>query len=173
MKYTIRDVEDWGDKWQIVYDVTLDDETTTQSGHCFPKDTLEWRAAEYGIDPADTATLLDLVLAEPHLQPADWSGTHLRDAPDIATARRDHIARCAAAKLRVRLSSRGALAREGGPLEGIHTESPMDLEVIALKTEEVRRMRAEHAAPRTPDNRSRAERFRDQVGKTRRTREER
>lgn len=33
--------------------------------HVFPKDTLAWRAAEYGLDTADTAALLDVVLHEP------------------------------------------------------------------------------------------------------------
>lgn len=33
--------------------------------HVFPQDTLAWRAAEYGIDPADTDQLLDIVLHEP------------------------------------------------------------------------------------------------------------
>ena len=174
MRYSIREVEDWDDKWQVVYDVTLDDGTTTQSGHCFPKDTLEWRAAEYGIDPGDTAMLLDLVLTEPHLGATDWAGTQLRDAPDIPTARRDHVARCAAAKLRLRLSTRGALVQPGGPLERVHAESPMEPEVIALKAEQVRRLRAAHAeALRTPDNRSRADRFRDHLRQNRRTPEER
>jgi hypothetical protein len=37
------------------------------TGHrlVFPQDTLAWRAAEYGIDPADTDQLLDIVLHEP------------------------------------------------------------------------------------------------------------
>lgn len=36
----------------------------SQRRHVFPKTTLAWRAAEYGIDPADTDTLLDIVLHE-------------------------------------------------------------------------------------------------------------
>lgn len=39
--------------------------------HIFPEVTLTWRAAEYGIDPADTATLLDIVLHEPFLPDLD------------------------------------------------------------------------------------------------------
>lgn len=34
-------------------------------GHVFPKGTLEWRAAEYGLDDVDE--ILDIVLHEPHL----------------------------------------------------------------------------------------------------------
>jgi hypothetical protein len=33
--------------------------------HIFPKATLAYRAAEYGIDPADTDTLIDMILHEP------------------------------------------------------------------------------------------------------------
>jgi hypothetical protein len=33
--------------------------------HIFPKTTLAYRAAEYGIDPADTETLIDIILHEP------------------------------------------------------------------------------------------------------------
>ncbi|MFF0055688.1 hypothetical protein ACFYRI_14985 [Streptomyces microflavus] len=35
--------------------------------HVFPQETLAWRAAEYGIDPTDTDTLLDIILHEPFL----------------------------------------------------------------------------------------------------------
>lgn len=35
--------------------------------HVFPPETLAWRAIEYGIDPADTDTLLELILHEPHM----------------------------------------------------------------------------------------------------------
>jgi hypothetical protein len=90
--------------------------------HLLPLDAMEWRAAEYGIDPADTATLLDIVIAEPHLTREDWaSGTKLHDAPDIDTARRDHLARCAVVKLRHRISIRAPHT----PLERIRLESPM------------------------------------------------
>lgn len=34
-------------------------------GHAFPMETLDWRAAEYDIDPADTHTLLHIILYEP------------------------------------------------------------------------------------------------------------
>lgn len=35
--------------------------------HVFPKTTMQSRAAEYGIDPNDTDTLLDIVLHEPYM----------------------------------------------------------------------------------------------------------
>ncbi|MET8826107.1 hypothetical protein ABZX40_13625 [Streptomyces sp. NPDC004610] len=45
--------------------------------HLFPKETLEWRAAEFGIDPDDVDTLLDLVLHEAFIDDA-------ADGPPVA-----------------------------------------------------------------------------------------
>lgn len=100
--------------------------------HMFPADTLAWRAAEYGIDPADKAQLLDIVLHEPHI-PAAETATRpaervviratadgveetaqtlkaraeepvtLWNAPDIPAARTAHLERIARAKERVRV----------------------------------------------------------------------
>lgn len=53
------------DKFEVANRVLNDDGTTTMMLHVFPPDTLEWRAAEYGIDPTDLDTLLDIVLNEP------------------------------------------------------------------------------------------------------------
>lgn len=41
------------------------DQNGSGSSYVFPKDTLEWRAAEYGLDDVDE--ILDMVLHEPHL----------------------------------------------------------------------------------------------------------
>ncbi|RAJ70287.1 hypothetical protein K378_01452 [Streptomyces sp. Amel2xB2] len=38
--------------------------------HSFPLETLEWRAAEYDIDPADTDALIDIIVHEPFLPDA-------------------------------------------------------------------------------------------------------
>ena len=100
-KRTIMEIQDWGDKWQVVYvrefvPETPGEETwAEQAGHCFPKDVFEWRAAEYDIDPADMDTLLDVVLSEPFIDPGDVKpGERLHDAPTIEEARRAHLARC-------------------------------------------------------------------------------
>ncbi|MGI5292638.1 hypothetical protein ACQEVF_58855 [Nonomuraea polychroma] len=39
--------------------------------HTFPHSTLEWRAAEYGIDHEDLDTILDVILHEPYLPNED------------------------------------------------------------------------------------------------------
>jgi hypothetical protein len=48
--------------------------------HLFPKATLDYRAAEYGIDPADVGTLLDVVLHEPFIPDPTDPANHAGDA---------------------------------------------------------------------------------------------
>ncbi|MFI6813287.1 hypothetical protein ACIBG7_12785 [Nonomuraea sp. NPDC050328] len=54
----------WG-----VYFVQPD--TAMHGTHSFPHVTFEWRAAEYGIDPEDVDTLLDVILYEPYIPNPD------------------------------------------------------------------------------------------------------
>lgn len=178
-KRTVLEVQDWGDRWQVLYiveDVPETPEETvwaTQAGHCFPKDTLEWRAAEYGIDPADTDALLDIVLAEPFLMPGDFTpGESLHDAPDIEAARRAHLRRCAQGKLRARLSTRaGKSARSlsSGPaaLSVIKENSPMEEVVLREKRRFVAEQRQQYRdnveRERTRARQSRAERIREEL----------
>ncbi|GAA0705423.1 hypothetical protein GCM10010193_70620 [Kitasatospora atroaurantiaca] len=70
-------------------------------GLLFPADTLAWRSAELGIDPADTETLLDIVLHEPFVtsDPPVGEGSQ-------APAREPHLARIAEAKRRVTITTR-------------------------------------------------------------------
>ncbi|WP_156960702.1 hypothetical protein [Amycolatopsis taiwanensis] len=139
---------DGGDFW-VAEGTQITDDGTIRRRYMFPAETLEWRAAEYGIDPTDRATLLDIVLAEPHLTPEDWStGSQLHTAPDIDTARADHISRCAATKWRNRIGTRAV----GNPCRQIAEDSPMDAEAIDLKRQLVEHQRAriaEQAAPAT------------------------
>lgn len=153
-RYDLREVQDRGHYWQVIYDLTMDDGTTTEHGHSIPKDTLEWRAAEYDLDPEnDLDTILDIVLAEPYIADEDRAeGEALHDAPDIATARAKHVSRCAKAKLKHRISTRATpAAKRAGegtaphPLDMIRNECVMDRTVIAVKKEHVRQAREEHA----------------------------
>lgn len=82
----------------VEQELTLDDGSIVRGRHVFPDDTMEWRAAEYGIDPADTETLLDMVLWEPHLPDPDRPELLLHDAPDIDSAREYHLKRIAGRK---------------------------------------------------------------------------
>lgn len=149
-KRTILEVQDWGDRWQVVYIVEHVPEPgdadqkvwAEQSGHCFPKDIFEWRAAEYGIDPNDMDTLIDIVLAEPFLEESDFlPGEGLFDAPQRDVAREAHKSRCAKGKLRGRITTRGKIAHKDGILHKLRTESFMDKEVIEVKREHVDRQR--------------------------------
>ena len=101
--------------------VTYRKEDGTNHMHVFPKDAMEWRAAEYDIDPADVETLMDVVLYEPFLDPEDKAvrkagklspavqnnkttrrgeaePTNLMNAATIAEAREAHLLRVQDAK---------------------------------------------------------------------------
>jgi hypothetical protein len=82
-----------------------------------PTVALEWRAAEYGIDPADVDTLLDVILHEPHIPMVD-DGSGLRYAdngPDLLSAdstddaRAAHLARIKASPVRINVQGAKAL----------------------------------------------------------------
>jgi hypothetical protein len=62
IEYTITDItEDPArDLWAVIYE----DADKNRHTHIFPKETLEWRAAEYGL--TDPAEILDVILHEPH-----------------------------------------------------------------------------------------------------------
>lgn len=78
--------------------------------HIMPVAALEWRAAEYGIDPTDVDALLDIILHEPHMQTIDdpQHGPRYADGtPDLwtadnTTAARDaHVARIKTCNVRI------------------------------------------------------------------------
>ena len=135
--------------WVAFGTQTDDDGTMVPYMHQFPCDTLEWRAAEYGIDPADVDTLLDIVLAEPYLTPQDWAtGVHLYEHPDadMDTVKADHIARCAKAATRLKLSTKpDKKDKKPHALDRIRDEHSqwVDSEVVELKSELIARHRRE------------------------------
>lgn len=78
--------------------------------HIMPTAALEWRAAEYGIDPTDVDTLLDIILHEPHMPTVDDpqqgpryadSGPDLWQADNTDTAREAHLARIKTCPVRI------------------------------------------------------------------------
>lgn len=52
----------------------------TEREHFMPKDIFDIRAAEYGIDPTDIDTLMDVVLAEPFIPDPTHPANHADDA---------------------------------------------------------------------------------------------
>jgi hypothetical protein len=138
MYLELLDVEDYGnDHVLATVDVTGDDGLTVRTAYVFPKDTLEWRAAEYGLDPADTQTLLDIVLFEPHIQiDPDW---HLYSAPTVDDARDhllDRVQERKAESDRLKPVKRQALRKGERPVHDRLVDlCHMDPEVIAVKQE--------------------------------------
>lgn len=103
--------------------------------HIFPQDTLHWRAAEYGIDPADTATLLDIVLHEPYI---DTSGQH----PDFLYNLNDHDKARAAHLAKIEdVRSEVGLADPDNHLQTIddHHKTTLDAAAHAVRVAQVRR----------------------------------
>lgn len=83
--------------WFIEHDI----EGGPQWTYVFPHSRLQWRAAEYGLDPADINTLIDVSIYEFHMPDNVHSNpTHLWRT-DQASARVAHLARVESAKSRV------------------------------------------------------------------------
>lgn len=87
--------------------------------HLMPANTLDWRAAEFGIDPTDVDTLLEVVLHEPHMPMTDDpekgpqftdGGPDLWTADNTDTAREAHLARVQACPVQIGVRNAKALA---------------------------------------------------------------
>lgn len=104
--------------------------------HVFPKAALEWRAAEYGIDPADVDTLLDIVLHEQLLddEEAATIGPDLFEAPSTERARQAHLARIEACK---RGRERIVLDGKNNPLDVIRARPGITEQGVREKRERV------------------------------------
>lgn len=79
--YTVTSVEErffeQGDAWLITMDTGTPNTIAT---YLLPKAALQNRAAEYGIDPADVETLLDIALHEPYIPDPTDPANHADDA---------------------------------------------------------------------------------------------
>lgn len=143
-----------------------------------PQVTLAWRAAEYGIDPADTATLIDLILHEPFLpnledpnaaaaDPAAKAGmtvparrangrtrkgdpepVRLHNANTIADARAAHLLRINAIKNTVRIEAPAGRGADN-PLRQIH-DTVVDPTVVARLVDRVDAARRKYRGERIP-----------------------
>lgn len=78
--------------WRV-YQEVVNDNKLDMHCHAFPTETLAWRAAEYGIDPADVDTLLEVVLHEPYMMGHDHTSADHLYSTDQDTARRALMAR--------------------------------------------------------------------------------
>jgi hypothetical protein len=102
--------------------------------HVFPKATLEWRAAEYGIDLADTDTLLDVILHEQLLDEEEAASVpvDLFEAPSTARARAAHLARIGGCKEK---RERIVLDGKSNPLDVIRARPGINTEAVRAKRE--------------------------------------
>lgn len=94
--------------------VHFTDDLGAISGHTFPWDTFAWRAAEYDLDlVADFDAILDMVLMEPWMDPADHADPVRLHAPGVsrAQAKAAHLARVARTKARMDGARPGHLAK--------------------------------------------------------------
>lgn len=144
-------------RYEVAKRVTNDEGVQRMELQIFAPETLEWRAGEYGIDPTDIDTLIDIVLYENHTEVP----RPLWNAPDRATARaqllsgiqntkasvkRRSVAAPTKANRRNALSSAGVDqvyvdAAEEDPVEVIKRTCRIDPEVVAVIREHVDRMR--------------------------------
>lgn len=67
----------------------------SQAEYIFPKSTLEWRAAEYGIDHADIDKLIHVILHEPYLTDPEEEGGAVRGGPTLWESPSTHQAHAA------------------------------------------------------------------------------
>lgn len=128
----------WVIQMQRIYDeIPANGNPKIEEGvYVVPEDAFEWRAAEYGIDPLDINTLVDIILAEPFIEAAE-DIPPLFTAESIAEARRIHLSRCSEAKLKHRISTRG----DAHPLQELKGNVLMNIEAVKLKSEIVARQR--------------------------------
>lgn len=152
-------------------DVTHEDGTVVRTAHFMPKDVMEWRVAEYDLDPDDDQ-LLDLVLWEQYVTVPPGKGLH--EAGTVAEAREALLEALAertgpsnAAKARARGLARGTAADpEVAVRKRMREMSLMDPEVVEQKRRIVtlQRDRSKEAARPSPSQPAdRAAQFRAQA----------
>lgn len=122
---------DW---WHIIHD------DTTRPGlyaMIIPADSMHWRAAEYSIDPADAALLLDIVTHE-HLAPVHSDHPNFLYNTTATRARAHYLAGIEAVR------DTHGLADPDNLLEQIrqHHTATVDLDEHDNKTDRVRQTRA-------------------------------
>lgn len=126
------------------------DEDGVGHGHIFPKDTLEWRAAEYGI--TDVEELLDIVLHEVHLPDVDRDDVAARkgfvtstspDAEPIqlfnatSTTEACDVHRLRIAHVKETLALVGSASRSKNPLDAILLDHGVTPQGLRKKREKV------------------------------------
>lgn len=142
IKTADRNTEFGVDVWRIVVDHVHDPDETDHLTHAqgttsectiiIPADTLEWRAAEYGL--TDLHTIWDLVISEFYMTPEDYKDEPwLYGHPDREVSKKAHLDRVVRVKLRHRIAT-----RNGDVHDRVKQNSPMNSEILKIKSEHVR-----------------------------------
>lgn len=146
-------------QFEIVKEITNDDDTTFLNLHVVPEATFEWKAAEYGTQSLDD--VIDLVIYEPHSDPVNHMELTAEDA------RSKHLSKVLQRKkdlssgrptvtkgqARTRLQNAGVAqhyvdATDNDPYDVIRTTAPFDTTVITMKSTAIRRARIQNGEMR-------------------------
>jgi hypothetical protein len=91
---SVTEVVEHGDEWHLTVEHE-GDSGTERLLHVLPKIAFDWRAAECDIDRADTDTLLEILLCEPHLPAPSPAAMHrIWAAPSSRAAGEEHLTAC-------------------------------------------------------------------------------
>ena len=137
-KVTIDNVTLSDDKtvWEILVTQTHDSEAypSVEVKIIIPVDLIAWRVAEYGLDPADVDTLIDVMICERYLPPEKMQphNVPLWNESTISNARAKYMDMITQTKLKYRISTR----EKDNPLntvrEGTAELHPADIGLKAL-----------------------------------------
>lgn len=149
--------------WVIAKEIRDGVGPVVRMAQAFPEDTLEWRVAEYDLDPNDKDTLIDILLYEHHLDDGidPDHPSSLAHAVTVSEAREFHLSRIKAKKgtgkvqTRKRAPNENAISRTRSPrlllidsgddpdtpLDILKRELPIDPDLVEVKREHVRQQR--------------------------------
>lgn len=142
-------------KFEVAMRVTRDDGTDFMQLHVFYPETLEWRAAEYGIEPTDLDTLIDIVLTDPFDDEDDplWQVETREEARDLMLAKVQARKERITPAQRRNGKSRADICREAGipeeyavaaeedPIEYLKRAARVNPEVVEMLKEHVDKQR--------------------------------
>lgn len=142
----VLDAEDYDDNKMLVATNITQNGETTKVAYIIPKEAIEWRIAEYDLDPNDTETALDILLHSPHIDIPE--GERLYDGITVEQARNALLSRVRAKreesdkqKAARAVAAGGTTLRKAGIDPEVAARGKMlgllhrDPEVIAVKRE--------------------------------------
>lgn len=142
-------------RFEVVKEITNDDDSVELNLHVFPESCLEWKAAEYNIDAVDD--VIDVILFEPFEDPVDHMSMSAEEA------RTKHLSKVLQRKqalgsdkkanqvsARAKLTDAGVhdkyvAATANDPYEVIRTHAPFDAKAIAARRLAVHKSRTSSA----------------------------